>query len=288
MTNAILRKKITQLDSPMPIGNITPIGNNGYGRDEVGRIFRYMPIEHIEAIRKRKLRGKDTRKFSFTHMQNIREITADLSNKYCGYILLLQPHIQFRTNVLIADNGKSRPLAVNDLAKVWNVSKRTALTVVTELIERGVIIESGGAFKINERYHFRKKAGANVDVLIKTFFTALKRFRLTPADLGFVYKLLPNVHYETNVICADPFAENPTDIRFLNEKQIGDLVGMSESKTKETLARLRKAGIVGEWRQGEDSREKLTVLNPYVFYRKNGEPDKTLQALFAAYRYEGE
>lgn len=275
---------VKQLINGAPIGNITPVGNNGYGRDEAGRIFSFMPIEQVEAIRKSKQVGTDTRHFTFTHMQNIREVTNGLSNVYCGYIVMLQLHIQWQTNTLV--NGDT-PMKRKDLAKVLRVSNRTIKNVVNELKAHEVIFEQAdGTFTINDRYHFRKKAGADVDVLIKTFSTALKRFNVKPADLGFVYKLLPNVHYETNIICADPFVEQPQDVRFLNEKQIAELVGMTESKTKETLKRLRKAGVVGVW-NSDDSREKLTVLNPYVFYRKQGKPDSTLQALFSAHAYEG-
>lgn len=238
-----------------------------------------------ETYRKLQLVGTDTRHFSFTNMQNIREVTANLSNVYCGYIIMLQPHIQWQTNLLVVNNT---PMKRKDLEKALVVSSRTIKSVVSELKEHEIIFENHDAtFTINERYHFRKKAGDDVDALIKTFFTALKKFSVKPADLGFVYKLLPNVHYDTNMICADPFARNPADIRFLSEKQIGELVGMSNSKTRATLTRLRKVGIIGVWNKGEDSREKLTVLNPYVFYRRKGKPDDTLKALFTAHVYEG-
>ena len=281
-----LKRRMAQVSSTRPIGNITPIGNNGYGRDEAGRIYSYMPIEQLNAIRKAKEIGKDNRKFSFTHMIHLREIVADLSNKYCGYILLLQPHIQYKTNLLVVSDNDPTPLTIEDIAKIIGVKPRTAKTVIRELKAKEIVFETEQGFRINERYHFRKRAGGEVETVIKTFFTALKQLNVSPADLGFVYKLLPNVHYETNIICADPFVEQPQDVRFLNEKQIAELVGMTESKTKETLKRLRKAGVVGVW-NSDDSREKLTVLNPYVFYRKQGKPDSTLQALFSAHAYEG-
>jgi DNA-binding transcriptional regulator YhcF (GntR family) len=279
------KRQMAQISSSRPIGEITPIGDNGYGRDEAGRIYSIMPIEQINAIQKAKQIGKDNRKFSFTNMIHLREIVADLSNKYCGYILLLQPHIQFKTNLLVVSDSDTTPLTIDDIAKIIDVQPRTANTVIKKLKAKDIVFETEQGFRINERYHFRKRAGGEVETVIKTFFTALKQLNVSPADLGFVYKLLPNVHYETNIICADPFVENAADIRFLNEKQIAKLVGMSDSKTKETLARLRKAGVVGEWINGEDKREVLTVLNPYVFYRKKGQPDKTLQALFAAKRF---
>lgn len=284
-----LNRDIAKLSSGQPIGDIKPIGKNGYGKDEKGRIYSFMPVEQKEAIRKQRKKeqaiGSDRRHFAFTHMLNIKEVTEGLSNKYCGYILKLQSSIQFRTNKIV-DGGKENgePLKRKELAKVLNVSQRTIKTAINELKEHDILIESNdGTFTINDRYHFRKKAGENVDVVIKTFFTTLNKLKLKPAELGFLYKLLPNVHYNTNIICADPFEDRSEDIRFLNEKGIGELLGMSESKTKEMLAKLRKAGAIGEFIRSEaDQREKLTVMNPYIFYRKNGKPDATLSALFSA------
>lgn len=274
--------KIAQIKSGAPIGNITPVSNR-LARDESGRIYIYTQLEHYEAGRRRKWSEKDRRHFSFGHMRNIREITRELSNKYCGYVLLLQPYIQFKTNVLVTEGRESTPLSTADLARIWSVSKRTVRTIIDELELRSILFETNGVFTLNDRYHFRKKAGHDVDALIKTFFTTLKQFDMTAADLGFVYKLLPYVHYDTNLLCADPFA-NPEDIRFLTDGEIGEYVGMTETKTKEGLTRLRKAQIIREWVNVDDRRNKFTALNPYVFYRKNGEPDGMLKALFSVQR----
>ncbi|GGF88357.1 hypothetical protein [Paenibacillus abyssi] len=278
-------RKVLQLQSGAPVGSLTPISAE-WARDERGALFKYTQSERYEAAKRRRWAARDKRHFSFTHMQHIREITQGLSNKYCGYVLLLQPYIAFKSNVLVTEGREDTPLTIGDLAQVWDVSKRTARVIINELEVRSIVFETSGTFTINERYHFRKKAADDVDALIKTYFTTLKSFDMTAADLGFVYKLLPYVHYDTNVICADPFVENPEDVRFLNEKAVADIAGMNELKAAQALARLRKSGIIGEWFTGHDRRDKLTVLNPYVFYRKRGEPDGTLRTLFAAKRAE--
>lgn len=278
--SAGLRKKVARIKSGAPIGKFTPMSGR-LAKDEAGRLFTYMSLERYEAARKHAQFDRDKRYFSFIHMRNIQDITRDLSNKYCGYILLLQPHIAFKTNVLVTEGRENTPLSIGDLARIWDVSKRTARVIAGELEARSILFEAGGIYSVNERYHFRNSAAAGeVDALIKTYFTALKAFRLNAADLGFVYKLLPNVHYDTNLVCADPFAA-PEDIRFLTDGEIGELVGMSATKTKEALKRLRNANIIGEWADASDKRAKLTALNPFVFYRKQGEPDGMLRALFA-------
>lgn len=242
-------------------------------------MFIYTEQSRYESAKKRRSYRRDKRNFAFGHMRNIREITAGLSNKYCGYILLIQPYIAFRSNVLVKEGRGDTSLNIDDLARVWNVSKRTARVVLGELELRSIMFETGGRFTINDRYHFRKKAAEDVDALIKTYFTTLKTSELTAADLGFVYKLLPYVHYETNTVCADPFAD-PEDVRFLNEREIAEAVGMSEKEAVKVLARLRKSNILRGYINANNRRDTLTILNPYVFYRKKGEPDPMVLALF--------
>ncbi|MCU6709337.1 hypothetical protein M6D81_11525 [Paenibacillus sp. J5C_2022] len=257
---------------------MTPVSAE-WARDERGALFKYTQAERVEAAKRRRWVARDKRHFSFSHMQYMREITQGLSNKYCGYLLLLQPYIAFKSNVLVAEGHGTAPLNINDLARVWNVTKRTARTVVGELEARSILFEMDGKFAVNERYHFRDKAGEGVNALIRTYFTTLKQFDMTAADLGFVYKLLPYVHYETNTVCADPFA-SPEEIRFLNEKEIAGLIGMHEKETIAVLRRLRKSNILRGYINAENRRDTFTILNPHVFYRKKGAPDSLVIALF--------
>ncbi|WP_103110263.1 hypothetical protein [Brevibacillus reuszeri] len=285
MSSATTRK-VTKLLNGGPIGTLTPTSGR-MARDEAGRVYEYKSMEQKDVERRRKYAERDQRHFSFSDMRNMREITESLSNKYCGYVLLLQPYIAFKSGLLVHNGRDGKPLKAADFAAIWNVSKRTANVVLDELEAHSIVFGgTNGTYTLSDRYHFRKKAGDEVDALIKTFFTTLRRVRLTAADLGILYKLLPYVHLDTNVICSDPFAENPEDVRYLNEKHIAGVLDMSADKTRAAMKRLRKAGVTGEWTKEYDDRETLTVLNPYVFYRKSGEPDGTLRTLFAAQRFE--
>jgi hypothetical protein len=269
------------LISGKPIGDIKPTGNNGYGTDEAGRIYKYMPIEQEKAIERERQKQNDKRHFSFSHMRYIRDITDNLPNKVCGYILLLQPYLKWNTNVLIDD--KENPLDEKGLAKALKVQPRTGKEVIKRLVQEDVLDhDNKGNYVMNNRYHFRKRLkGDEKSVLIKTFFTSLKGLNLKPAELGALYKLLPYVHYETNMICANPFEEYPQDIRFLNTKEIAELLKMDEKKTINLLRELKKGGAVAETTKFvNDRRTKYITLNPFIFYRQSGQPDASLCAMF--------
>lgn len=272
-------RKAKQILSGKPVGQIEPTGNNGFGTDEAGRVFQYRSLEQLAAIEKERNKRKDNRHFSFTHMRFIRELTDNLPNKICGYVLLLQPYIKWKTNVLI--DSKGNPLDEKGFSKAIKVQPRTGKQIIERLILEDIIeVDDRNNYVMNNRYHFRKKLkGDEKSMLVKTFFTSMKELNLKPAELGALYKLLPYVHYETNMICADPFEEYPQDIRFLNFKEIAELMGVHEKKAVPLLRQLKKANAITETSRGRD---KYITLNPFIFYRKSGQPDASLCAMFLA------
>jgi DNA-binding MarR family transcriptional regulator len=259
-------------------------GPNGYAIDEHGRIGKFITVEQIAAIEREQHKQRDKRHFSFTHMAHIREVTDNLSNKQCGYILMLQPYLQMKSNTLVDPGREETPLDKVGIAKALGVTVQTAGTIIKSLIGDDVLmVTPSGNYRMNDRYHFRNKTRGGKDMLVKTFFTTLKKLKLKPAELGALYKLLPYVHFETNMICADPFEVDPAEIRFLNTKQIADKLGTHEKNTIELLRALKKAGAISETSKFvEDRRTKYITLNPYIFFRKAGDPDASLMAMFLA------
>lgn len=278
-----LRKRISQVKSNRPVGNLAPV-NNRAAVDDLGRAFYYTPIDEVERLRKRKVIGTDTRHYSLTNMRAVPELLGDVPRKLLGYVLMLQPHIEYGTNALIRGEGDDTRLKGADFAGVWKTQRRTALANVAELERLSIIFgHADGTYTMNERYHFRGKVRDETaeGAVIKTFFTAFKRFDLRPAEWGFVYSLLPFVHYESNVVCADPFEPDPEKVRYLSEKQIAEKLRMDYRETRRMLKRLRDVRIATSTLLG-DSRENLTQMNPFVFFRQAGYPSAALATPFLA------
>jgi DNA-binding MarR family transcriptional regulator len=284
------KRKLNEISSDKPVGKITPIGLNGYGKDERGNVFKLESTEALDRRRAAVYKKLDKRFFTFANMRTIREITDNLSNKHCGYVLMLQPYIQFETNVLITPGRTEVPLNKKEIASILGVHAKTFKRVLDELELADVLNPTAdGNYVINDRYHFRKKVGKeSVDMLIKTFHTTVRELKLKPAEMGVLYKLLPYVHYETNLICEDPFELDPTKVRFLNASQIAEKGGISRQKVAEVIKALDKAGAIAQVQRklfkqlGGDKREALVILNPYIFYRKQGKPDALLMQIFKA------
>ncbi|WP_342042593.1 hypothetical protein [Bacillus sp. OTU2372] len=229
-----------------------------------------------EAYKRIQYYHQDNRHFSFADMENIKNVISKVKTVDCGYLLILQCYMEYGTGKLALDR--------KEMQKALGISKPTFQRFWAAMISNGIIFKDNGEFYVNPDFHFRHQPNHNR--VIKLFTTTLKQLtdKLTASELGFLYKLLPYVHYDTNMICADPFTE-PENIKFLNKTQIAILVDMDEKKASKLLDKLRKIGIIVETIRQDDKRDHIFTLNPYVFYRKKGKPDDTLRGLFASTPY---
>ncbi|MFE4435854.1 hypothetical protein [Peribacillus butanolivorans] len=156
----------------------------------------------------------------------------------------------------------------------------------TKALEENEILEKiDGKYRINPAYHFGGMAKERK--VIKLFTTTLKLLAevIKPAELGFLYKLLPYVHFDTNMICTNPHEGQPELIQYLNEKAISELLNKDYKEVKTLLRKLRKAGVLAKTTGKDDERNNFHHLNPYIFYRKSGRPNDTLNGIFAASPY---
>ncbi|MCM3572524.1 hypothetical protein M3172_04935 [Mesobacillus subterraneus] len=288
------RQKLREVASGEPVNGPMQYVGNGRAVDKYGRLYYVESHEDKERKKKYAYRQMDQRHFTFTDMENIAEITEGLTNKQCGYLMLLQPYVQFKTNIIATKGEVSEPMDKKMIAEVLDVQPRTVKGVLDKLTSIGALeITEEGYYRMNDRYHFRGKVRGDVDKLVKTFHSTLRKLKLTPADLGAVYKLLPHVHYETNFVCKNPFEANPSKVEFCNKSELAELFGMSRRKASDLIARLTRAGVIIEVKRkaafmGEgDGRETVIAINPHLITRIQGEfPDKTLLQLFNTAEYQ--
>jgi transcription initiation factor IIE alpha subunit len=225
----------------------------------------------------------DRRHFAFADMENIQKVISDLSNVHLGYLLNLQCFMDHKTGYLHGKDGKEITKKV-DIQKTLNISKETNKRLCKSLKDTGILEVDNGKYRINPTYHFKGKI--NEQKVIKLFATTLKKLckEIKPNELGFLYKLLPYVHYDTNMICINPHETNPENIEFLNIQGIAEITGIHKNKIPQLIRELRKGGVVAETTL-KDKRHTFIILNPYIFYRKSGQPDNTLKGIFSSSPY---
>lgn len=229
----------------------------------------------------RKLKEKRGRQPDFTasNMRNLHEVYNVLTTTQCGYLMLLQCYVDYGEGTIV--NSDKTPMTTNDMMSVLQLNRKrsTFYDFLRACVEHGIIIENNDTYAVNPRYHFR---GAFADqYVVKSYTTKIKRVyrEVKATDIGLIYRMLPFVHYETNALCENPFETNPDKIRWFTRKTLAEAIGVSPS---EISRRLPKMTFDGEYviAQVIVGGKRVYMFNPWVFYRKNNEPDKTLQAVF--------
>lgn len=217
--------------------------------------------------------------FTFTDMRSIPSVIGQIDDKHCGYLLYLQCFISYDRGILTNANRGKTAMSKADIQRVLDLKRSAFIEFFSAMTRNAIIYEIDGKWAVNDAYHFR--GTSDNQHVIKTF-TARVRELYTGRNakkLGFIYKLLPYVHFETNTVCANPYETAVELTEQLSKQDIAKLTGVSE-KTVYSYLRTMKLGdeyVFAEIRRGNDRYYKL---NPFIFYRKSGRPDATLREMF--------
>lgn len=219
--------------------------------------------------------------FTCSNMEGIKEVIRSLDEKYCGYLLVLQCYADYKDKggLLVKSSKSLKPMERKDIQKALGLKERAFIDFFKAMTENQIILKTKNGFKINEKYHW--KGNAKVKHFIKSYTKNLKDLykSVNAKDLGFVYKLLPYVHYETNLLCHNPNEKEISLIEPFNKADLAKVTGISAKTAYNKLKRLKLDNmyVFAEVRKGNN---KIFKINPFIFYRKNGKPDNSLMADF--------
>lgn len=268
---------------------------------ETGEVVStYDPETHKVVSKKQSEAGRsyfkkinDKRHFSFSNMELMIDVIRSLTPTQCGYLLILQCHMQFETGLLVKrvkEDGEFTevPMDKEDIMHLLTVKRRAFFNLFSALKKHGIVTEDKigkiKAYKINQKIHFRnfiEETEGKDHRLVKTYFTTFKQLanNLKPNEIGFIYKLLPWVHFKTNTICADPFVNDETEVRYLTNTKMGSVIGVDTRTVKTMLKKLLNTNprALTQLNIGNGVYYKL---NPWIFYRQIGEPDASLKEMF--------
>ncbi|MCM3784329.1 hypothetical protein M3231_15200 [Neobacillus mesonae] len=224
-----------------------------------------------------RLHNGRTAEFTVTNMRNIDEVIEKVSDKHCGYLLYLQCFVNYDA---ILENPDKTAMSREDIMRTLKIGRTTLHHFLRETTEAGVIIEDGDKYRLNPRYHFQGKTDNTA--VVKTFVAKVKELytEVNAKDLGFVYKLLPHIHLETNTICANPYERDVENTLPLTKEDIARLTNITEKSVYTKLRNLR-FGDQYVFAEVVYGKSRFYKINPFVFYRKNGKPDATLREMFS-------
>lgn len=217
--------------------------------------------------------------FTATNMLNLNEVYSVLTTAQCGYLMLLQCYVSYDGGTLV--NSDKTPMSTGDMMDVLQLTKKasTFYDFLNACIEHDIVQEIGGHYAVNPRYHFR--GAFNDQYVVKSYTAKIKRVyrEVKATDIGLIYRMIPFIHYETNTLCENPFESNPSLVRTFNRKQLAEAIGVSPGEISRRLPNMTFDGeyVIAKVKVGG---KESYMFNPWVFYRKNSEPDKTLQTMF--------
>lgn len=229
-----------------------------------------------QVTKRRRSRPRD---FTASNMRNLHEVYSVLTTAQCGYLMRLQCNVSYDGGTLV--NANKTPMTTADMMEVLQLTKKksTFYDFLKACIEHDIIRENNGIYSVNPRYHFR--GVFNDQYIVKTYTAKLKRVysEVKATDIGLIYRMLPYIHYDTNTLCRNPFESNPALIDPFNRKQLAEAIGVSPSELSRRLPKMTFDGeyVIAKVTVGG---KQSYMFNPWVFYRKDDEPDKTLQAIF--------
>lgn len=254
-------------------------------QDEAYRRIKKLEQNHFKI-------DKNQRAFTVTYMDAIKDLWEEttlnntLNSKDFGYFLVLTTYVNY-DNVLFPSRQSLTPMNKADIGRALDVVYWASLKrVVEKFVENDLLREIDyeitegkfvPAYQVNEKYHYRGKTQDKE--FIKSFNTAVRTLykNVKPADLGFIYALLPYVHFDNNVICRNPYEKDATKIDTLSVNDIAEITGLSRQNVLKKRNSLEFDGMVVLKKEVLTRNQQYFRLNPYVFYRQAGEPPKGLR-----------
>lgn len=217
--------------------------------------------------------------FTASVMRHINEVSAVLTTAQCGYLMRLQCNVGYDDGLLV--NTNKSPMTKRDMMTVLQLTRKksTFYDFFKACLDHDIIRENDGLFHINTRYHF--KGAFDEQFVIKSYTAKIKRVyrEVKATDIGLIYRMLPYVHYETNTLCDNPYEVTPEQVRPFNRKQLAEAIGVDAPVISKRLPRMTFDGefVIATVTVGG---KRSYMFNPWVFYRKDSEPDATLRRIF--------
>ncbi|ANY67723.1 hypothetical protein BBD42_15555 [Paenibacillus sp. BIHB 4019] len=259
--------------------------NNGIAKhydDETGRTllvvdeaeYSVMSHEQLSAIQdaKRRKAAMETvgggRNYVVAYHVPVRKLNDILSLNEIGAVMKLIPYMRFDRNGELRYAAKR--MGIEEIARAIGKARRWTVTLVSGLVTAGVLIaEKDGkrnVYNVSEAYHTIGRA------IKGTTFTRIYQTK-TRTDIakvsiqaaGFLYKMIPYIHYEYMYLCCNPNVRHSDEIRHLSQARFASEVGVDDETASRCMRELIVAGFV---MRSEAFGAKIIRMNPDVMYRK--------------------
>ncbi|MFN7251495.1 MAG: hypothetical protein ACK4M9_11970 [Anaerobacillus sp.] len=266
----------------------TVVDANGEVRQDVKVVTPLMQEQSKKRKELQTYRNKADNPFTIVNMEASKELTGleELNTKELGYFLILQSYISYDN--MLRQPKSTLPMIKKEIGQALRMKDRRAYSkVINKFIELGLMYQESvtlydkeyQAFYIAKKYCFR---GSNrSDKVVKMFIGSVQELynqeEIKPADIGFLFMLLPYMHYQSNHLVRYPFERDYAKAEALSQKDLIEITGLDEKNVKNHIKiKLSSIHVFGTFRAGKNS---IYKVNPSLFFR-GVMPDEELKADF--------
>lgn len=266
---------------------------------KIEELYNVVENEHGEVLSRRKIpTNKENKQYEIMSKINNRDILSSyLSDEVGGYVnlffkrvddisfltesekmrlIFFMAYTNYDSYMVIGKKGcRDEYLNKKSLMIESKMKTRTFNSTFKVLSDNGIIIEDEIGIKINKKYCVKGSLSANdSNKCARVFVDSVKElFKSCSAEkhkgLYYLFKLIPYVHVDTNIICSNQLEEEVERINSLNMLQICSELGYSknhQTDLRRTLMDLdlKMCPVFGKFssKYGNDK----YMVNPRVFY----------------------
>ncbi|MEH7521700.1 hypothetical protein V7149_00235 [Bacillus sp. JJ1503] len=284
MNKAELSAKVSRLISGAPRGTITHTTGN-FGRDEIGTVYFIQSAAQRETQRRIMRQKREGRKeaFFFSVMERMHYVASVLTPAQCGYLLVLTSHVDFDGQLIKSEKDPTpmTPACMQKTLKLTSTKRRTFYDFMDACLDHGIIKRKDDAYYIEQGFHFRGKTEG--ERVVRTYIAQLREMykEVNAHDIGLLYRLLPFIHVDTNILCANPNEKNPSAVVKFNRKSLAEAIGVTPQVISRATSRMIYDGKSVFAKVSTATDGTFYMLNPSIFRRADRDDyDVTTRVIF--------
>ena len=185
-----------------------------------------------------------------------------------------------------------------DLQGILNISKKAVYDFWNEVKERYIVERSGDLYISDNanifRGQLRRTQKPEVRHFQKAYINAIRKlYRATGVrkhkQLGYIFKMIPYLNIEYNILCTDPFVQEIDSIMPLSIAELCQLINYNPTQSARLIKELQALKFEHNHRQeyllsfvdngGDIPQNKMIFINPHILY--NGSNFQKVEVLGA-------
>lgn len=187
--------------------------------------------------------------FFFLFYKNLDKI--DIKEQYKTRFIYLSSYIDYNTNNLIdIRGGKKVSLSYAEIKTILNLSDKVAKSTIKVLKDVGLLIKDNETFSLNNSYCLKGNTKSTNSEYIRIFIEGIRKLYINTnpqshKQLYYLFKLLPYVNLQFNVLTIETDKENYHDITPINMVDICRILNVN-IKDQRKMYNILKSFMIGD------------------------------------------